>query len=371
MEPHGELRALATVELSPCVTLYLNTRTSDPIERERVGLFVRRRVERALSAVDDPETRGDLARALDEARRRLDSVAAARPSAVAIFACRRAGLFRVLELDVPVENELIVDRGPALRQLAVLTGRYERTLLVLVSSEEARIFDVVLGTMNEAASLSSDPFDKQRTGLVKEGWVQNHYQRHVLAHIERHLREVAERATHLADRIHPDLFVVGGVHPTIDRFLHELPARIRTRVTDIVALSPESPLSTIAHTALAAMRDDERRRTADVVRDTIDVALSGGPAALGLDEVLDAAREQRLLSLCLLASYRGAGTRCRDCGSLFRDETACSFCRATCDPVDLGEALVRATIEQDGSVEFLPASVALERLGGVAAKLRW
>lgn len=48
MEPHGELRALASVELSPCVTLYLNTRTSDPVERDRVALFVRRRVARAL-----------------------------------------------------------------------------------------------------------------------------------------------------------------------------------------------------------------------------------------------------------------------------------------------------------------------------------
>src|SRR4051812_24537699 len=118
MEPMSELRDLASLEVSPCVSLYLNTWTKEPAERERAQLFVRRRVERALLAVEDERTRDDLARVLEEARRRLASP----PSrAAAIFACGAAGAFRTMDLDVPVEDELVVGTGPALRQLARLS----------------------------------------------------------------------------------------------------------------------------------------------------------------------------------------------------------------------------------------------------------
>ena len=39
--------------------------------------------------------------------------------------------------------------------------------------------------------------------------------------------------------------------------------------------------------------------------------------------------------------------------------------------VELSEALVRETIAQDGTVDFLPRSEELDRFGGIAAKLRW
>lgn len=369
-EPERELRTLAEADGAPCVTLYLNTWTKEITRREQAALFVRRRIERALAVVEEPALRRTLARVAEEASRRLEP-GNERPRSIAVFAAPGSGLFRVLELDVEVENELVIAAGPAIRQLARLCAEWERTVLVLVSAENARVFEIVLGRPVERVAISGERIDKHHVEHPSPGSIQMHYQQHVREHIDRHLREVAEKTTALVDRLQPQRVLVGGVQPTVDRFLHELPSRVRTRVIDVVALPPDARLAEIAHRALESMRASELRRVPDVVRETLDLALAGGPAALGLEEVLDAAREGRLMSLVLLDAFRRGGVRCRDCRALARDGDRCEFCGGQVEAVELSEALVRAVVGAGGAVEFAPRDPALERVGGIAARLRW
>src|SRR5688500_15277912 len=133
MESLPELRRLARIEGAPCVTLYLNTRLKDADARERARLFVRKRIDRALLAGFDGDAREDLARVRAEAARRVESPEDGAPAAIAVFSCAARAVFRVVELDVPVEDQLVVGSAPALKQLASLCEEYERTLLVLVS----------------------------------------------------------------------------------------------------------------------------------------------------------------------------------------------------------------------------------------------
>jgi hypothetical protein len=371
MEPGIVLRELAAMGgTGPFVSLYMNLGT-DP---ERTHDFVRRRIERARRAVEDRRVRDDLDRVEQEAMRRAEAgahVPDSRSSSIAIFA-RGPDLLRVIELPVPVDDELVVSDGPALRQLARLSTGFERALVVLVSSDQARIFEVVMGRgVEKSEDVPGAHVNSKRAARTSPGWERLHYQRQVREQIEKHLREVAERATEIVDRDRPDLVVVGGAHPAVDRFLHELPSRIRTRVVNVIALAPDAPLGDVINVALEAMRDQETRRTEDAILSTIDLAMAGGPAALGLDEVLEAARERRLMSLYQLNSFRSPGTRCRDCGAPFREEGTCGYCGGACDPVELAEALVRSAIAQDATVEMVPVSGSLERLGGAIAKLRW
>lgn len=371
MEPTLELETLAGIEGTPCVTLYLNTWLKEPNARERTRQFVRRRIERALRAADG-DARADLERVRDEALRRIESPGEGAPPAIAVFACGAKDVFRVVDLPVPVEDQLIVSDAPALKQLAALSGTYERTLLVLVSAEEARIFEILLGEVMVSEDVMSDEVNKNRAARTSPGWTDLHYQRQVREQIERHLREVAARTVALYDRDKPPRLVVGGAQPTIDRFLHELPARLRTRVVDVVALNPESPLSEVVHAAMESTK--QANRTTDGVREAVDLALSDGPAALGVDEVLDATQQKRLMVVYLDPDFRRDGWRCEGCGALsLRDDGSktCGFCSDKTAPVELGEALVRQAILQGGEVDFVPRSALLEKFDGVAAKLRW
>ena len=374
MESLPELRRLAGIEGAPCVTLYLNTRLKEPMARERARQFVHRRIERAMRAAAGEETSRDLERVMAEAIRRVDAPENGAPASVAIFACAARDLFRVIELDVPVEDQLIVSDAPALMQLAALSDEYERTLFVSVSAEDARIYEIVLGRISSAERVEGDEVNTRRAPRTSPGWTQLHYQRQVREQIERHLREVAARMTELFDRDRSPRLVVGGVQPTIDRFLHELPDRLRTRVVDVVALPPDAPLTDAVHAAMASTREQERAREVEGVRQTVDLALADGPAALGVDEVLDAVRQKRIMTLFLDPDFRRLGIRCEECGALDKGTPtieSCAWCGGRATPVELAEALVRQAIRLDGEVDFVPHSPQLERFDGVAAKLRW
>jgi peptide chain release factor subunit 1 len=374
MDPLPELDQLAVIEGTPCVTLYLNTRLKEQTARERAKQFVRRRIERALRAGAGDSTRADLERVLAEAERRVETPQDGAPTAVAVFSCLARDVFRVVELAVPVEDQLVVGNAPALKQLAALSGDYERTLLVLVSAEDARIYELLLGRVAVSQDVEGDEINTKRAPRLSPGWTQLHYQRQVREQIERHLREVAARTTFLYDRDRPPRLVVGGAQPTIDRFLHELPQRLRTRVTDVIALSPEAPLTEVIHAAMSASRNEDLARETEGVQQAVDLALSDGPAALGLDEVLEATQQKRLMTVFLDPLFRRDGWRCEACGALaLRDDGSrtCGYCAAKTSAVELGEALVRQAIVQGGEVDFVPRSEALERFDGVAAKLRW
>ncbi len=371
METLMELRELASLDRSPCVTLYLNTFMKDPVARDRARGFVERRVERALRLAESPQLRADLARVLAEAKRRFEDTEGA-PRAIAIFACGAMNEFRVLDLPAGVEDQLVIGDAPALRQLARLCDEYERTLLVLVSAEDARIFEIVLGRVESSETIAGAPVNTKRSDKTSPGWIDVRYQRHVREHIDRHLREVAERTTKLVDAHKPHVVLVGGSQPTIDRFLHELPSRIRTRVVDVIALPPEAPIASVVQAAMESTRDEERRREIDGVKTTVDLALAGGPAALGLPEVLDAARERRLMTLFLDYGFKAEGARCNACGALVgRDAGECPYCFGAVTKADLSEAIVKEAISQDGQVDFVPNSQLLKRFDGIAALLRW
>ena len=362
------LSDLAAIEGASCVTLYLNTRLKEPVAREQARAFVRRRIERALRAADDGDARAGLERVRDEALLRVDQPGEGAPAAIAVFACEARGVFKVIELDVPVEDQLVFGTEPALKQLAGLTGMYERTLLVLVSAEDARIYEILLGRVESIETVAGDEINKNRAPRKSPGWTQLRYQRQVREQIERHLREVAVRLTALFDRDRAPNLVVGGAQPTIDRFLHELPNRLRTRVKDVVSLAPDAPITDVVHAAMEASSGT------DGVQEAIDQALSDGPAALGIDEVLESAQQKRLMTLYLDPLFRLDGWRCRDCGALARHDDGsktCAFCTGKTFAVELGEALVRQAIVQSAEVELVPRSSLLERFDGVAAKRRW
>lgn len=363
------LRELAELRQSPCVSLYLNTWVKEIDARERARLFVQQRFRRALRAADDPGVRADLERV----QRKAEAILAeGGPPAVAIFACGSVDLFRVVELDVPVEDELVVGDGPALRQLARLSEDYEKALLVLVNAENARIYELTLGRLHDERAVPGEKINKKRSDAKSDFWSDLHYQRHVQEHIDRHLREVAMRAVHLVDEIHPHMVLVGGTQPTVDRFMHELPPRVRTKVTDVVALAPDSPLADVVDAAMKALEEEARKSEIDGVKETVGLALADGPAALGIDEVIAAARQGKLMTVYLSGDFKASGKRCRDCGALDRQvRAACAYCDGELSDVELGEALVREAITQDGTVDFVPNSALLKRHEGVVAKLRW
>src|SRR5215468_7648636 len=152
MEITKELRELAQFSAGglPVVSLYLDTQWRDQHQRERVTTFVTRHVRqaRALLLDSDPARESleqDLERIMQWEAGRLRGMAESNMPGVALFACAAADLWVEFLSPVPFEDEFTIADRPMLRQLARLDEDYTNTLLVMVDSRTAHVYEVVLG----------------------------------------------------------------------------------------------------------------------------------------------------------------------------------------------------------------------------------
>src|SRR2546428_14130262 len=120
MEATPELRSLADLPSSPCVTLYLNTWTKEPAARERAKQFLERRIGRALRLTEDPVLAADLERVRSAASAAL---AGGGPPALPVFA-PGPETFRVPGLAGPGGGQPVVCRGSSLPPPPRLSGAH-------------------------------------------------------------------------------------------------------------------------------------------------------------------------------------------------------------------------------------------------------
>jgi hypothetical protein len=76
--------------------------------------------------------------------------------------------------------------------------------------------------------------------------------------------------------------------------------------------------------------------------------------------------------LYLVRSFQRPGARCEGCGALQPPASgACSFCGATTQPTELGEAMTSRVLASGGSVSVVNRHGGLDGRDGVGALLRY
>ena len=114
---------------------------------------------------------------------------------IALFSCSGIGTFVTYPSIIPFENECSISDLPVLKSLVRLSSQYQNTLVVMVETDSAKLFEVSLEGMTAESSIESYVPGRHDQG----GWGQMRYQRHIKDHMDRHHKEVAEHLTELFD----------------------------------------------------------------------------------------------------------------------------------------------------------------------------
>jgi hypothetical protein len=144
-------------------------------------------------------------------------------------------LNRVLKLEVPMRDKLVIDPDPYVVPLEAILERNEKVLFVEASKEESRFGLYQMGYCERIHRIQSfvpsDTVDKTKFGTV---------QRHRLTHLEWHLKHTAEVAYRLHNQHSFDVMVVmaeNRIEAMLEEYLHE---SLKERIIGRIYNSPDA-----------------------------------------------------------------------------------------------------------------------------------
>lgn len=370
-----ELLELSSVrsDEDPVVSVYLNTRWSDEMQRERVRLFVRQKVAWARGQGLGPTFDRTLDRVESYVEGLVRQAYDASAHGVAIFACEGLGLWKTLKLQRPLEPQFTVGEIPHLLQLARTIDDYEPVTVVMVDAKGARIFDTAVGELVGEARVQDVAPRRHSMG----GWSQLRYQQHIDHLIERNQQEAAEHVVFLLDRDPRTHLVLVGPDRMVSMFEQLLPPRAVDRILTrmqhprVRGKKKGEVRDALLDTVIDRLADYERQVEEERAHQVVGEALAGGLAVVGPQDVVLAANEERIHLLVLAADFQRPGWRCDQCSALASSgPVECRYCGGQVSSVDLGEALVRRVIRAGGEVDVVEPQPRLAHYHGVGAFLR-
>ncbi len=370
-----ELRELAHLrsDADPVVSLYLNTRWSDEMQRERVRLFVRQKVRQARAS----GWNAGLSESLDRVERFVEGLCRQahdeNARGMAIFACRGLGLWKTIAAQRSFEPQFGLAETPLLFQLARTVEDFEPLVVAMVDARGARVFETAVGELVTEARIVRSAPKRHSMG----GWSQLRFQHRIDQQIERNLERAAMHVAYLVQTDPAYHVVLAGPHELVREFEAHLPAFVRERIIGTQpnphlrgARRPEVKDELIAG-AIERLTAWERAVEEDRANRVVGEALAGGLAVVGTEDVVLAANEERVHVLVIAADFAQTGWRCRTCEALAaRGPIECAYCGGAVDPVDLGEALVRRSLRAGAEVDVVEPHPRLRHYQGVGAFLR-
>lgn len=298
-----------------------------------------------------------------------------RPLTRGVAAFARGGrrpFFLGLQFQVPVPERLSVGPTPDVYHLVELKDAYHRYVVLISTTESARILEVNLGAITREV-WTERPELRERVGRE---WTHEHYQDHRRERGERFVKEKVELLERLMDAGgHTHLILAGNPRMTA-HIRKSLPKRILDKLVDVVPAPGNARVEDIVEATLSTFIDRERQESLDAVAELLGAIKRGGLAAAGTSATLAALRRGQADVLVMAQRYAlGPAWGCRQCGwvdAMSSCPDGCPVCGANeLKTENLREIMVRLAERQGLEVEIVEHSDVLMALGGVGCLLRY
>ncbi len=382
MDMRGEIKKLARIEDGryPFLSLYLNTKWDDEQQRERIRLFTKNQLKKGYDQIKGPD-RENWRKVFAEDRERVEKYVEGlvrqlyheEVRGFALFSCSGVGIFLTYPSLIPFENECFISDHPMLQPLVRLSSQYQDTLMVMVDTDSAKLFEISLEGVLAEFSIESYVPGRHDQG----GWAQMRYQRHIKDHMDKHHKEVAQQLVELFDSGKWKRIVLIGQDRIASNFKTFLPERVKERIVDIFPIDFSEEKSKVIFHALDRLLDKEKQDVASQIQDIKEKALKAGMATLGLNGTLEALNQGQVYTLYLLTSFSFPGGKCRRCGALNIVPSKeilsvpCYLCGGETKTVGLEDEMMRSTLRQDGEVNWVEENPILKENDGIGASLRF
>lgn len=292
---------------------------------------------------------------------------------LSILSSSENSFWQEYHLSVPFKNELIVDKTPYIKPLLDIIDNYERYAVLLVDKESARIFVVHLGEITEYGEVHTPDIPGRHK---KGGWFalsQNHYERHINYHIGLHLKDVVKKLESFLKGEYIGKLIMGGSPEAVLKTKELLQKTVIEKVIGSFQAGMFEKNTELLKKVEPVLTSFERQEQEETVRELIIRARKNEKAVSGIDDVLLAVQEGKVMKLIFLRDIMYSGYSCRGCKALFSEQIkTCPYCNGEMSAVSYLVDLIAQKAVQDGAVvEVIGESKELEKYGGIGAFLRF
>lgn len=364
------------------LSLYMNAAPGESLEAAAIDLNNRYRELQRRIEEDSSERSREVGAALERLKPELDLLT--RPETPGrgriVYAALSSDWILRLSSQMPVPNRVVLDDGPFIHPLLELLDEGRPAGVVLVSSEDARIFEWRLGRLQLMSVLEKEETEAahERAGQIGGG-PRGQFHTPMLEQRQarqqeltrRFLDQVAETVTDMMDERRWERLLVSGGERWTQPVAAKLPEAIQDRVIQdlrvLTGLDDEGLRSAVTE----RLREDHTLREQRLVEQVREAAL-GGDGALGLSEVAAALNEGRVAHLVYDPEVRYTGSIGADGALLAGSELGVDGKPGTPEP-RLTERLVERAFSTGARVSPIEgaASGALSEAVGIGALLRW
>lgn len=366
-----ELKEVASMKGGYFVSLYLNV---DPMFNQKGEYMVhfKNMMKNTIETMDKA-----LYKAVKDDLERIENYVISNKrmfrKGLALLSSSGNAFWKEYSLNVPVKNELIIDKTPYTKPLMDILDNYQRYAVLLVDKESARIFAVHLGEIVEYSEIHTPDIPGKHK---KGGWFalsQNHYERHIDFHIGMHLKDVVERLESFMNGEYIGRLIIGGSDEAVSMVKGMLHKTILDKVIGTARVEMFAKSDEVLRRVEPIVSAYEKKKEEAEVEGLIAKALKNENAVIGLDNVVNALQEQRVMKLFFVKDYKAEGYNCSSCGYLSVQKVdPCPFCSAKMDAVDyMVDLAAQKAVQQGALIEVVSESKKLLDAGGIGAFLRF
>lgn len=332
------------------ISLYINNKNDKK--------FIEKREKACLTFLDDFE-KENFIKTLGEIKQHLKK---SKDGNIAIFASNANDYISSVSLPIDINNSLVVDSSPYIRPLARIIDEWESYNLILLNSNQAKIFSVSLGKAEQQKNLSKNIMNKHKKG----GWSQARFQRLRKGAIKEFHKEVIEYLEKKGDR----QIVLAGPGTVKTQFENTLPEHIRNRIIGIIDADIDEEEQLIKK-SLRVVFEKEEQVSHEIVIQLKNEILKDGLAVYGFDETLNAVKNGQIDVLVVEKDYKLKGCICEHCQIVKAGPIKdCPVCGGPVTEADVIEEIIEFAERTNAKIEFTD-SKEISELGHIGGLLRY
>jgi peptide chain release factor subunit 1 len=285
-----------------------------------------------------------------------------------IFTCWVIDFFKAIPLTVPVKDLVWIDSSPYIRPLAELHDEYENVAVVVADNKKAKIFLISAAVTNSEEVIKGNV----KNHVKKGGWSQKRYERRRDKQLHLYAHEIVKALS----RLHKEedfrrILLVGGkeiLHLVHESLPHELQKHVVEKHLYLGQKEGE-----IHKDIMDLLFEQERMSEQDLWEKIRAEYLKDGLAVIGLDDVLEAAKERRVEKMIVNRTFLPEGRRCSNCNTVHSGIVElCSACGSTSlFKVDVVNEIVEMLEQTGADADFVDPIQTLTDAGEIAAHLRY
>jgi peptide chain release factor subunit 1 len=292
---------------------------------------------------------------------------------LAILSSQEKNIWREFHLSIPIKNEIVVDKTPYIKPLLDILDNYQRYAILLVDRESARLFIIHLGEIEEYTEVHSDDVPGRHK---KGGWfalAEKSYERHIDYHVALHLKDVLKQLDSFLSREDVGRLIIGGSEEAVTKVKTMFPQAVADKIIGTFQAEMYAKTKEILEKAEPVLKAFERQKEAATIDDLLTKAMKNENAVIGIENVLNALQEGRIMRLIFLKEFKQSGLKCKNCGYFtVQHISTCPYCKGKIQKVNyIVELAAQKAVEQGAIVEITADNKKLEGAGNIGAFLRF